>query len=89
MMTKVGAIIDTALTTVHKIDIKFSVMFTLVVVLGTRAGIYAGRYRVPYEILPDYAGPTFGLMNMIGQSSGFVTPLITSAFTRYARWHKF
>jgi len=59
------------------------VMFTLVVVLGTRAGIYAGRYRVPYEILPDYAGPTFGLMNMIGQSSGFVTPLITSAFTSY------
>ena len=59
------------------------VMIILVLLLGTRGGVYAGRYRVPYEIAPDYPGPTFGFTNTIAQCAGFVTPLITTAFTSY------
>lgn len=59
------------------------VMIILVLLLGTRGGVYAGRYRVPYEIAPDYPGPTYGFINTIAQCAGFVTPLITTAFTSY------
>merc|ERR1719433_1966002 len=59
------------------------VMIILCVLLGMRGGVYAGRYRVPYEVTPDYPGPTYGFVNTIGQCAGFVTPLITSAFTSY------
>ena len=57
------------------------VMIILTLLLGTRGGVYAGRYRVPYEIAPDYPGPTYGFINTIAQCAGFVTPLITTAFT--------
>ena len=50
-------------------------------VLGFGAAFVAGRYRVPYEVTPDLAGLTFGFVHMVGQSSGFVAPLITSALT--------
>ena len=50
-------------------------------VLGFGAAFVAGRYRVPYDVTPDMAGTTFGFINMVGQSSGFVAPLITAAFT--------
>ena len=59
------------------------VMIILTLLFGTRGAVFAGRYKVPYEIAPDYPGPTFGFANTVAQCAGFVTPLITTAFTGY------
>ena len=59
------------------------VMIILTLVMGTRAAAFAGRDRVPYEVVPDYSGPTYGFINAFSECAGFVTPLITTAFTGY------
>jgi len=57
------------------------VILVLCLPLGFRGAIYSGRNLVPFDVTPAYAGPTFGFINMIGQSAGFVTPLLTAALT--------
>lgn len=49
--------------------------------MGIRAVQYAGHYQVPYDIAPKYSGTVYGMVNTVGSCSGFVTPLMTSAFT--------
>lgn len=51
--------------------------------MGFRAAQYSGHYQVCYDIAPKYSGTVYGMVNMIGNSAGFITPLLTSALTAH------
>lgn len=84
---KVFEAISTVVSSICCIALAFSTsnwiisVVILCSVLGFGAAFVAGRYRVPFDVTPDLAGLTFGFINMVGQSSGFVAPLITAALT--------
>ena len=39
----------------------------LCLIMAFGAALVGGRYRVPYDVTPDFAGQTFGFTNTIGQ----------------------
>ena len=40
-----------------------------------------GHLSAVYDIAPKYSGTVYGFVNMIGNTPGFITPLVTTAFT--------
>ena len=53
----------------------------IVIAFGFMGAAYSGRFLVPYEVTPSLSGATFGFINMFGSCAGFVTPIVTEAFT--------
>jgi hypothetical protein len=53
----------------------------LTVGFGFRGGCYAGHIKNPAELSPNYSGTVYGFSNGFGSISGFLTPLVTAAFT--------
>lgn len=58
-------------------------LFITIMSLGVafRGAQYAGHYQVPYDIAPNYSGTVYGMVNMVANCGGFITPLLTSALT--------
>ena len=50
---------------------------------GFKAGIYMGHLGAVYDIAPTYSGTVCGFVNMAGNTTGFITPLVAAAFTEY------
>jgi len=48
---------------------------------GFRSAQYAGHYSLVYDIAPKFSGTVYGMVNMVGNSAGFITPILTSAVT--------
>lgn len=48
---------------------------------GFRAAQYAGHYSLIYDIAPKFSGTVYGMVNMCGNTAGFLTPMLTSAMT--------
>ena len=57
-------------------------MAVLSIGIGFRSAIYMGHIGAVYDIAPTYSGTVYGFVSMIGNISGFVTPLVTAAFTK-------
>jgi len=48
---------------------------------GFRSAQYSGHYSVVYDLAPKYSGTVYGMVNMCGNTAGFITPMLTSALT--------
>ena len=49
--------------------------------IGFSSASYMGHLAAVYDIAPTYSGTVYGFVNMVGNTSGFITPLVTAAFT--------
>ena len=49
--------------------------------IGFRGAQYMGHLGAVYDVAPKYSGTVYGVVNMIGNTPGFITPLVTTAFT--------
>ena len=56
-----------------------------VMTLGTgfKAFSYLGHLAAVYDIAPTYSGTVCGFVNMAGNLTGFITPLVAAAFTKH------
>ena len=50
---------------------------------GFISATYMGHLGAVYDIAPTYAGTVYGFVNMAGNTSGFITPIVAAAFTEY------
>ena len=50
---------------------------------GFKATAYMGHLGAIYDIAPTYAGTVYGIVNTVGNTTGFITPLIAAALTEY------
>ena len=50
---------------------------------GFNPATYMGHLGAVYDIAPTYAGTVYGFVNMAGNTTGFITPLVAAAFTEY------
>ena len=50
---------------------------------GFKAFSYLGHLSAVYDIAPTYSGTVCGFVNMAGNLTGFITPLVTAAFTQH------
>ena len=48
--------------------------------IGFGSASYMGHLAAVYDIAPTYSGTVYGFVNMIGNTTGFITPLATAAF---------
>ena len=48
---------------------------------GFRAAQYCGHYSLIYDIAPKFSGTVYGMVNMCGNTAGFITPLLASELT--------
>ena len=48
--------------------------------IGFGSASYMGHLAAVYDIAPSYSGTVYGFVNMIGNTTGFITPLATAAF---------
>ena len=56
-------------------------MTIMVIGTGFKAFSYMGHLGAVYDIAPTYSGTVCGFVNMAGQLTGFITPLVAAAFT--------
>ena len=50
---------------------------------GFKAFSYQGHLAAVYDIAPTYSGTLCGFVNMAGNLTGFITPLVAAAFTKH------
>ena len=50
---------------------------------GFKAFSYLGHLAAVYDIAPTYSGTLCGFVNMAGNLTGFITPLVAAAFTKH------
>jgi len=48
---------------------------------GFRSAQYSGHYSLIYDIAPKFSGTVYGIVNMCGNTAGFITPLLTNLMT--------
>lgn len=48
--------------------------------IGFGSASYMGHLAAVYDIAPTYSGTVYGFVNMVGNTTGFITPLATAAF---------
>ena len=49
--------------------------------VGFGSASYMGHLAAVYDIAPTYSGTVYGFVNMVGNTTGFITPLVTATFT--------
>ena len=49
--------------------------------IGFGSASYMGHLAAVYDISPTYSGTVYGFVNMVGNTTGFITPLVASYFT--------
>lgn len=49
--------------------------------LGFNGASTMTNLQNPQDLAPNYAGTIYGIVNFVGTTSGFITPLIVSYFT--------
>ena len=49
--------------------------------IGFGSACYMGHLAAVYDIAPTYSGTVYGFVNMIGNTTGFITPLVAATFT--------
>ena len=50
---------------------------------GFKALSYLGHLAAVYDIAPTYSGTVCGFVNMAGNLTGFITPLVAAAVTKH------
>jgi MFS family permease len=51
--------------------------------IGFKGASYMGHLGAVYDISPTYSGTVCGFVNMAGNLTGFITPLVAAAFTEH------
>ena len=49
--------------------------------IGFKGCSYMGHLGAVYDTAPTYSGTVYGFVNMVGNLTGFITPLVAAAFT--------
>ena len=49
--------------------------------IGFGSASYMGHLAAVYDIAPTYSGTVYGFVNMAGNTTGFITPIVAAAFT--------
>ena len=57
-------------------------MAVMTIGMGFKGATYMGHLGAVYDIAPTYSGTVYGFVNMAGNTTGFITPLIAAAFTQ-------
>ena len=49
--------------------------------IGFSSALYMGHLAAVYDIAPTYSGTVYGFVNTVGNTTGFITPIVAASFT--------